>query len=95
MGFANRLLFLLFSYFSPPFFAHESREVTQADHNPARNILSRYSDPEINRYTNYREVKEILERRTESYRLELTDQDSSYTTHVVTCPDINRERISP
>ena len=54
-------------------FHRENGEVMQADHNAARNVLARYSDPEINRYTDYRKVKEILARRTESYRSELTD----------------------
>ncbi|RKV32905.1 zinc ribbon domain-containing protein [Helicobacter pylori] len=41
----------------------------QADYNAARNILARYFDKEIKRNTPFNAVKEILLKRTDSYRL--------------------------
>ncbi|GAA7827574.1 hypothetical protein HpMS151_10540 [Helicobacter pylori] len=41
----------------------------QADYNAARNILARYFDKEIKRNTLFNAVKEILLKRTDSYRL--------------------------
>ncbi|EJB56245.1 IS200/IS605 family element transposase accessory protein TnpB [Helicobacter pylori] len=41
----------------------------QADYNAARNILARYFDKEIKRDTPFNAVKEILLKRTDSYRL--------------------------
>ena len=62
-------------------------EVLQADTNAARNILSRLYDNEIQLYTPYRDVKDILLGRTELFRakqgfaqrLGLLNQDSSCT----------------
>jgi len=51
--------------------------VLDADQNAAQNILARMYDPEIKLYTPFRQVKEILVRRTGS-RLGLLNQDSSY-----------------
>jgi len=51
--------------------------VLDADQNAAQNILARMYDPEIKRFTPFKEVKEILVRRTGS-RLGLLNQDSSY-----------------
>ena len=53
-------------------------EVVQADWNAARNVLARLNDPEISRYTPYREVKRVLQERTDRYKSELTDSGSSY-----------------
>lgn len=53
-------------------------EVVQADWNAARNVLARLNDPEISRYTPYREVKRVLQERTDRYKSELTDLGSSY-----------------
>jgi len=60
-------------------------EVLQADYNAARNVLARLHDPEIGRFTPYREIKRILQKRTEHWlsspegklRLGLLNQDSS------------------
>jgi len=54
-------------------------EVVQADWNGARNVLARLNDSEIRRYTAYREVRRILQERTDRYKSELTDLGSSYT----------------
>ena len=51
--------------------------VLQADQNAARNVLARLSDPEIERFMPYRQVKAILQARTERLRLGLLNQDSS------------------
>ena len=53
-------------------------EVVQADWNAARNVLARLNDSEISRYTPYREVKRVLQERTDRYKSELTDLGSSY-----------------
>lgn len=60
-------------------FYRESGDVVQADHNAARNVLARLSDPEIDRWTPFTKVKSILQARTDRYRTELTVQGSSYT----------------
>ena len=52
-------------------------EVLQADQNAARNVLARLTDPDIERFTPYRQVKAILQARTERLRLRLPSQDSS------------------
>jgi len=54
-------------------------EVLDADINAARNILSRLSDSEIQLYTPYKDVKNILLKRTEHFskRLGLLNPDSS------------------
>ena len=49
----------------------------QADQNAARNVLARLSDPDIDRFMPYRQVKTILQVRTERLRLGLLNQDSS------------------
>ncbi|BCU07975.1 RNA-guided endonuclease TnpB family protein [Allochromatium tepidum] len=51
--------------------------VLDADQNAARNVLTRLSDPDIERFTPYRTVKAILQARTERLRLGLLNQDSS------------------
>ena len=51
--------------------------VLQADENAARNVLARLSDPEIERFMPYRQVKAILQARTERLRLGLLNPDSS------------------
>jgi len=51
--------------------------VLQADQNAARNVLARLSDPDIDRFMPYRQVKTILQVRTERLRLGLLNQDSS------------------
>lgn len=58
-------------------FYRENGERLDADMNGARNVLARLHDPEINRWTPYKEVKSILLRRTECHRLKLLNQDSS------------------
>ncbi len=60
-------------------FYRENGEVVQADYNAARNVLARLSDQEIGRWMNFKKVKSILQERTDRYRLELTNQGSSYT----------------
>jgi IS605 OrfB family transposase len=60
-------------------FYRENGEVVQSDHNSAKNVLSRFDDPEIDRWMNFRKVKSILQARTDRYRLELTNLDSSCT----------------
>jgi len=57
----------------------ENGDVYQADENAAKNVLARLYDSEINRWTNYKKVKSLLLKRTDSYRLGLLNQDSSYT----------------
>lgn len=64
-------------------FYRENGDVLQADMNAARNVLARLYDPEIHRWTNFKEVKAILLKRTERHRLKLLNQDSSYTFHQV------------
>lgn len=44
-------------------FVHYTGEVVQADYNAAMNILARDKDEDINRYTPYQKVKEILLKR--------------------------------
>ncbi len=51
--------------------------VLPADGNAARNALARLHDPEIDRWTPYRQVRAILQARTERLRLGLLNQDSS------------------
>ncbi len=58
---------------------HYQQEVVQADYNAAGNILARLDDQEIGRRMNFKKVKFILQERTDRYRLELTNQGSSYT----------------
>jgi IS605 OrfB family transposase len=58
-------------------FYRTNGEVLDADWNAARNILARKDDPEIGLFTPYKEVKEILLRRTSSPRLGLLNLDSS------------------
>ena len=60
-------------------FYRSNGEVVQADWNAARNVLARLNDPEISRYTPYREVRRVLQERTDRYKSELTDLGSSYT----------------
>lgn len=55
----------------------ENGDVYQADENAAKNVLARLFDSEINRWTNYKKVKSILLKRTDSHRLGLLNQDSS------------------
>ena len=55
----------------------EDGEVLQADENAARNVLARLCDPEIDRWTPYKQVGAILLARTERLRLGLLNQDSS------------------
>lgn len=58
-------------------FYRENGEVVQADHNAARNVLARLDDQEIGRWMNFKKVKSILQERTDRYRLELPNLDSS------------------
>jgi IS605 OrfB family transposase len=51
--------------------------VLQADQNAARNVLARLFDPDIDRFTPFKQVKAILLERTERLRLRLPNQDSS------------------
>ncbi len=51
--------------------------VLQADQNAARNVLTWLSDPDVDRFTPFKKVKEILLERTEPLRLGLLNQDSS------------------
>ncbi|HUW90042.1 MAG TPA: transposase [Candidatus Nanopelagicaceae bacterium] len=55
----------------------EDGVVFGADWNAAKNVLARFYDSEISRWTNYKTVKSILLKRTDSYRLGLLNQDSS------------------
>jgi len=55
----------------------EDGVIMHADGNAAKNVLARFHDLEIGRWTNYKQVKSILLRRTDSYRLGLLNQDSS------------------
>ena len=64
-------------------FYRENGDVLQADMNAARNVLARLYDPEIGRWTHFKEVKSILAKRTECHRLKLLNQDSSYTSNRV------------
>jgi IS605 OrfB family transposase len=64
--------------------------VEDADINAAGSILKRKDDLEIGRYTPYRKVKEILEKRTSHRRTKLHLQDSSCGP----AGAINRERIN-
>jgi IS605 OrfB family transposase len=68
------------------------RVVEDADINAAGSILKRRDDLEIGRYTPYKRVREILEKRTNHRRtlLNLHLQDSSCGPHGA----INRERIN-
>ncbi|SDY49544.1 transposase, IS605 OrfB family, central region, partial [Allochromatium warmingii] len=52
-------------------------EVLDADQNAAQNVLARLTDPDIERFTPYRQVKAIVQARTERLRLGLLNQDSS------------------
>ena len=54
-------------------------DVVQADHNAARNVLARLNDSEISLFLPYKKVREILQKRTDRYKSELTDLGSSYT----------------
>jgi predicted YcjX-like family ATPase len=58
-------------------FYRVNEDVMQADHNTARNVLARLFNPDIDRFLPYRQVKAILLKRTERYRLGLLNQDSS------------------
>jgi len=59
-------------------FYRANGDVIDSDINGARNILARLYDEEIQLYTPYRKVKEILVERTErSTRLGLLNQDTS------------------
>jgi transposase len=60
-------------------FHRENGEVVHADYNAARNVLARLNDLEIGRWMNFKEVKSILQARTDRYRLELTNLGSSCT----------------
>lgn len=60
-------------------FYRENGEVVQADYNAARNVLARLDDQEIGRWTPFKQVKAILQARTDRYRLQPSNQDSSYT----------------
>jgi IS605 OrfB family transposase len=51
--------------------------VLQADQNAARNVLARLYDPDIERFTPFKQVKAILLERTERLRLGLLNPDSS------------------
>jgi hypothetical protein len=55
----------------------ENGDVYQADENAAKNVLARLYDSEISRWMNYKKVKSILQKRTDSYRLGLLNLDSS------------------
>ena len=57
----------------------EIHGVLDADHNAALNYLARMSDTEINIYTPYRKVKDILRER-----LRLSNQDSRYSVINIT-----------
>lgn len=48
--------------------------VLQADVNAARNVLARKSDAEITRWTNFKQVKSILLKRTEQFKKSLTGE---------------------
>ncbi|MCP4744521.1 MAG: transposase [Desulfobacteraceae bacterium] len=54
-------------------------DVYQADENAAKNVRARLYDPEINHWTDYKKVRSILLRRTDSHRLGLLNPDSSCT----------------
>lgn len=58
-------------------FYRENGERLDADMNGARNVLARLYDPEIDRWTPYKQVKSILLKRTECHRLKLLNLDSS------------------
>jgi hypothetical protein len=60
-------------------FYRSNGEVVQADWNAARNVLARLNDAEIRCYMPYREVRRVLQERTDRYQSELTDLGSSYT----------------
>ena len=60
-------------------FYRENGDVVQADWNAARNVFARLYDTEIGRYLPHQKVREILQARTDRYRLELTNPDSGYT----------------
>lgn len=51
--------------------------VIQADINAARNVLARKSDAEITRWTNFKQVKSILLKRTEQFKKSLTGESES------------------
>ena len=55
----------------------ENGEVYQSDENAAKNVLGRLYDSEISRWTNYKRVKSILQKRTDSHRMGLLIPDSS------------------
>lgn len=55
----------------------ENGDVYQADENAAKNVFARLYDSEISRWMNYKVVKSILQKRTDSYRMGLLIQDSS------------------
>lgn len=58
-------------------FYRENGDVIQADVNASRNVKSRFNDPEIGRWTPFKQVKSILIARTRDIRLKLLNQDSS------------------
>ena len=74
-------------------FYSESGDVYQADENAAKNVLARLSDPEIGRWTNYKKVKSILLKRTDSYRLGLLNQDSSCNGEVISSLSTESEML--
>jgi len=55
----------------------ENGVVYQADENAAKNVKARLFDQEIDRWTDYKTVKAILLKRTDSFRLGLLNHDSS------------------
>lgn len=57
----------------------ENGEVYQADENAAKNVKARLYDLEISRWTNYKKVKSILLKRTDSHRMGLLILGSSCT----------------
>ena len=69
--------------------------VLNADHNAARNILARLTDPDITLYMPYGKVKLILLERTEqARRLGLLNQDTSCNGSSNQSSVINSERIT-
>ncbi len=61
----------------------ENGDVYQADENAAKNVKARLYDLEISRWTNYKTVKSILLKRTDSHRMGLLILDSSCTGKLV------------
>jgi hypothetical protein len=69
-------------------FYRATGDVLQADHNAALNVLARLSDPEIKRYTPYREVRRILLARSPA-------QLSVKGLELQAATPINQVRINP